>query len=194
MALTASQVRVPGTGELFTNAAGTTGPADATAALPVGWTGLGYTQEDGATIGRSLDREPITSWQSVTPLAYIYNGAELTIAAAMLQSNNEIASLWFGGGDFAETVVGSGEFKSDMPTIPEGVERALVLEWRDVRGATDVVSRLYIPRAELRETGEVQLSRTGPTAFQMTWAALAPDTGSVLATWLTNDPAFAPAA
>jgi len=193
MALTASQVRVPGTGELFTAVVGTTAPTDVTTALPAAWTGLGYTQEDGATIGRSLDREPIPAWQSVTPLAYIYNGAELTVAAAMLQSNNDVAALWFGGGDFAESAPSSGVFKSDMPTIPEGVEKALVLEWTDTRGATDVISRLYIPRAELRDTGDVQLSRTGPTAFQMTWAALAPDTGSVLATWLTNDAAFNPA-
>lgn len=193
MALTASQIRIPGTGELFTNTVGTAAPTDVSTALAVTWTGLGYTQDDGATVSRSLDREPVTAWQSTSPVAYIYNGAELTVAAAMLQSNNEVASLWFGGGDFAETGVGSGEFKSDMPTIPEGVERSIVLQWTDTRGTTDVVSRLYIPRAELRDTGDVQLSRTGPTAFQMTWAALAPDTGSVLATWFTDDPAFAPA-
>lgn len=192
MALTASQVRVPGTGELFVAAVGTAAPTDVSTALAATWKGLGYTQEDGATIGRSLDREPINAWQSVTPLGYIYNGAELTVAAAMLQSNKEIAQLWFGGGDFAETTVGSGEFKADMPTIPEGLERAVVLQWTDTRGTTDIVSRLHIPRAEVRDTGDVQLSRTGPTAFQMTFAALAPDTGSVLATWFTDDPSFAP--
>jgi hypothetical protein len=194
MALTASQIRVPGTGELYVAAVGTAAPADATAALAAPWKGLGYTQDDGATLSRSLDREPVTAWQSITPLRYIYNGAELTVAAAMLQSNNEIATLWFGGGNFAETSVGSGEYKADMPTVPEGVERAVVLEWTDTGPAEDIVNRLFIPRAELRDTGDVQLTRTGPTAFQMTFAALAPNSGSVLATWLTNDPAFAPPA
>lgn len=190
MTLVASQVRVAGTGELYTAAVGTAAPADAEVALAPAYKGLGYTQEDGATLGRSLDREPITPWQSVTPIRYIYNGANLTIAAAMLQSNREIATLWFGGGDFAETSVGSGQYKADMPVVPEGIERAVLLEWKD----DDVVNRLYIPRAELSETGDVQVTRTAPQAFQMTWAALAPDSGDVLATWLTNDPNFAPAA
>lgn len=190
MTLVASQVRVAGTGELYTAAVGTAAPADAEVALAADWNGLGYTQEDGATLGRSLDREPITPWQSVTPIRYIYNAANLTVQAAMLQSNAEVATLWFGGGDFAETTVGSGQFKADMPVIPEGVERAVLLEWVD----DTVMNRLYIPRAELSETGDVQVSRTAPVAFQMTWSALSPDTGSVLATWLTNDPAFGPAA
>ncbi len=190
MALVANQVRVPGTGELYTAAVGTAAPADAEVALGTTYKGLGYTTEDGATLGRSLDREPITPWQSVTPIRYIYNGVDLTIAAAMLQSSREVATMWFGGGDFAETALGSGQWKADMPTIPEGVERAVLLEFTD----GDITSRLYIPRAELRETGDVSITRTGPMAFQMTWAALAPNSGTVLATWLTNDPAFAPPA
>ncbi len=190
MALVSSQVRVAGTGELFTAVVGTAAPTDASTALAVAWKGLGYTQEDGATIGRSLDREAVTAWQSVTPLRYIYNGASLTVAAAMLQSNKEIAKLWFGGGDFAETSVGSGQFKSDLPTVPTGIERAIVLEWTE----DTIKNRLYIPRAELSETGDVQVTRTAPQAFQMTWSALAPSSGTTLATWLTNDAAFGPAA
>ena len=193
MALTASQVRVPGTGELFVADVGSTAPTDVSTALNASFVGLGYTQEDGATISRSLDREPIPAWQSVTPLGFIYNGGELTVAAAMLQSNNEVATLWFGGGDFAETSTGSGEYKADMPTVPEGVQRAVVLEWTDTRGTTDIKSRLYIPRAEVSDTGDVQISRTGPTAFQITFSALAPSSGSVLATWFTDDANFAPA-
>ena len=193
MTLTASQVRVPGSGELFVADVGSTAPTDVSTALNASFKGLGYTQEDGATISRSLDREPIPAWQSLQPLGYIYNGGELTVAAAMLQSNNEVASLWFGGGDFAETGVGSGEYKADMPTVPEGVERALVLEWTDTRGATDIKSRLFIPRAEVTDTGDVQISRGGATAFQITFSALAPSSGSVLATWFTDDANFAPA-
>ena len=188
MALVASQVRVAGTGELSIAATTATAPTDVATALGTGWKGLGYTQEDGATISRSLDRTEVSAWQSVTPVRYIYNGATLTIAAAMLQSNDDIAKLWFGGGDFAAGA-GAGEFKADLPTIPVGVERTVVLEWSD----DTVKSRLYIPRAELTDTGDVQISRTAATSFQLTWSALAPSSGSVLATWFTNDPAFDPA-
>lgn len=187
MTLVASQVRVPGTGELFVNDVGTAAPADVEAPLTT-WTGLGYTQPEGVTLSRSLDREPVEAWQSMTPLRYIYNAATLGIGAAMLQSNGEVAGLWWGGGDFAETSVGSGVFKSDMPTIPTGVERAVVLQFVD----DDIIGRIWVPRMDLSETGDISLSRQGPTAFQLTFNGMAPDTGSVMATWLTNDPAFGP--
>jgi hypothetical protein len=190
MTLSAGQIRVPGTGELFVNSAGSAAPIDVETAMAAGWKGLGYTQSEGVTLGRSMDREPVEAWQSVTPLRYIYNAANLTISAAMLQSNGTVAGLWWGGGDFAETSTGSGVYKSDMPTIPTGVERAVVLEFTD----GDKVARVWVPRMDLSETGDVTLNRQGATAFQLTFTAMAPESGSVIATWLTNDASFAPPA
>lgn len=189
MTLVASQVRVPGTGELFVAPVGTAIPTDPATAPAAPWNGLGYTQEDGASLSRSLEREPVPAWQSVTPLRYIYNGATLGIGAAMLQSNSEVAGLWWGS-DFAETTVGSGIYKSEMPTIPTGTEQALLLRWVD----DDKSSLIHVPRMDLAETGDITLNRQGATAFQLTFNAMAPDGGSVLATWLTDDPAFGPPA
>lgn len=188
MTLVASQVRIPGTGELFVADVGTAAPADVTTSLTASWTGLGYTQEDGVTLSRSLDREEVTAWQSLTPLRYIYNAANLGVAAAMLQSNADIAGLWWGG-DFAETAIDSGVAKADMPTIPEGTEKAVLVEFVD----DTIVSRIWVARMDLAETGDINLNRQGATAFQMSFSAMAPDTGTVQATWLTNDPAFIPA-
>lgn len=189
MTLVASEVRVPGTGELFVAPVDTAAPTDLATPLPATWVGLGYTQEDGATLSRSLEREPVPAWQSVTPLRYIYNGATLGIAAAMLQSNSQVAGLWWGS-DFAETVASSGVFKSDMPTIPTSTEQAVILRFDD----DDKHSLIWVPRMDLAETGDITLNRQGATAFQLTFNAMAPDTGSVLATWLTDDPAFGPPA
>ena len=190
MTLVASQVRVPGTGELFVADVGTEAPADTTTALDPAWTGLGYTNEDGVTLSRSLEREPVNAWQSLTPLRYIYNAATLGISAAMLQSNAEVAGLWWGGGDFAETALDSGVFKADMPVIPEGTEKAVLLEFKD----DDITARIWVAKMDLAETGDVTLNRQGATAFQLTFNALAPDSGTVMATWLTDDPAFGPPA
>jgi hypothetical protein len=188
MTLVASQVRVPGTGELFVAPVGTAAPTDTDTALAAAWKGLGYTTEDGVTLSRSLEREPVNAWQSLTPLRYIYNAATLGISAAMLQSNQQVASLWWGGGDFAETVASSGVFQADMPVVPEGTEQAVLLEFSD----DDIKTRIWVAKMDLAETGDIALNRQGATAFQLTFNALAPDSGSVMASWITDDPAFAP--
>lgn len=186
MTLVATQVRVAGTGELFIAPVGTAAPTNTSTSLNVAFKGLGYTQEDGVTIGRSTDRTEITAWQSTAPVRYIYNNAGLTIATAMLQSNDDVANLWWGGGSFATNTT---EFKSDLPTVPTGVQRAVVVEWTD----GSVKNRLYVPKAEVTDTGDVTLGRTAATAFQITFTALAPDAGSVMATWFTADANFDPA-
>lgn len=184
MTLVSGQVRVAGTGELFLAPVGTALPATAVAALNASFEGYGYTTEDGVTLSKSVDREGIPAWQSANPVRYLITGQELTIATTFLQSNEDILKLWLGSGDFASD--GGTGFRADVPIDPIGQQFALVLEWHD----DDIASRLVVPKVEITETGDVQLARAA-TAFPVTFGALAPDSGSLLATWLTDDPAFA---
>lgn len=186
MTLIASQVRIPGTGEVFIREPGGTAPVTPTDPL-TGSVGLGYTQEDGVTIARAVNREGVPAWQSVSPVKYIYNGLTLSLAAAFLQSQNEVASMWWGG-DFAETGNDTGVFKSDLSTIPTAIEKTVGLKWKDDEGFNHLI---YVPRIEVGATGDVAISRKA-TAFQITFDALTPETGEVMATWLTDDPNFAP--
>lgn len=188
MTLASSQVRVAGTGELSLAPVGTVLPTTAVGALGVGFRGYGYTTEDGVTLSKSVDREGVAAWQSTTPVRYLTTGQELTIACTFLQSNEDILKLWLGSGDFADAGGGGTEYRADVPIDPIGQAFVLVLDWKD----GSIASRLVIPKVEITETGDVSLARAA-TSFPVTFGALAPETGDVLATWLTNDPAFASA-
>lgn len=188
MTLASSQVRVAGTGELYLAPVGTTLPTTASGEPDPAFIGYGYTNEDGVTLSKSVEREGVPAWQSSTPVRYLVTGQELTAQVTFLQSNEEILKLWLGSGDFATDggVAPDTGYRADVPVDPTGQQYAFMLEWKD--GA--ITSRLLIPKVEITETGDVSLARQA-TAFPVTFGALAPDTGSVLATWLTTDPAFA---
>lgn len=184
MTLVSGQVRVAGTGELHLAPVGTALPTTAEAAL-TGFTGYGYTTEDGVSLSKSVEREGIPAWQASTPVRYLITSQELTIGTTFLQTNQEILKLWLGSGDFASD--GGTGWRADVPVDPIGQQFAFVLEWKD----DTITSRLCVPKVEITETGDVSLARAA-TSFPVTFGALAPDTGSVLATWLTSDPAFDP--
>lgn len=186
MTLKSSEVRVAGTGELFLAPVGTPLPTSASAALNAALKGYGYTTEDGVTLSKSVEREGIPAWQSSTPVRYLVTGQELTVETTFLQSNEDILKLWLGSGDFATDGGTPAGYRADLPIDPVGQQFAMVLEWRD----GEIVSRLTIPKVEVTETGDVSLARAA-TQFPVTFGAIAPDSGTVLASWLTTDPAFA---
>lgn len=184
MTLKSSEVRVAGTGELFLAPVGTAAPTDTATALPAAWVGYGYTTEDGVVLSKSVEREGVAAWQSTTPVRYITTGQEFTVQTTLLQSNEDTVALWLGSGAFGTT--GTTEFKADMPIDPVTQQFALIVEWSD----GGIVSRLHIPKAEVTETGDVNLARQA-TGFPVTFGAIAPDTGTVLASWFTSDANFA---
>lgn len=184
MTLTSSEIRVAGTGEIFVAPVGTTAPTDSTTALNAAFIGLGYTTENGVTIKRSTDREAINAWQSTTPLRYVYNGVDLSVGAEFLQSNKNTIKLFLGSGDFSGT---GGNYKADVPTVPSQDARALVVQFDD----GTIHRRLYIPKCEVSEVGDSAVTRNAAQTYALTFAALTPTSGTVLATWFTDDSAFA---
>ena len=186
MALTSGEVRVAGTGELFLGPVGTDLPTTAVIEPDPAFNGYGYTTDDGVTLSKSVDREGVAAWQSATPVRNIITSQELTVACTFLQSNSDILKLWLGSGDFASD--GGTGFRADVAIDPVGQQFALILDWKDGL----IVSRLIVPKVEVTETGDVTVAREAQ-AFPITFSALPPDSGDVLATWLTSDSAFAAA-
>ena len=184
MTLASSQVRVAGTGELFLAPVGTAFPTDADSAPAAAWKGYGYTTEDGVVLSKSVEREGIPAWQSTTPVRYLITGQEFTIQATFLQTNADIVRLWLGATSFEGA---ASDYTGEVPVDPVTEQFALLLDWKD----GDIASRLGVPKVEITETGDVSIARQA-TAFPVTFGALAPDAGA-LATWMTNDPAFAAA-
>lgn len=193
MTRNSGQVRVAGTGELFlaryVGGVQPTLPTSAAATLDTAFKGFGFTTEDGVTLSKSIEREGIPAWQSTTPVRYLTTGQEFTVASTFLQSNKDTLKAWLQSGDFAsDGNVETPGWRADIPVDPETEQYALVLDWADA----DITSRLVVAKVEITETGDVALARQA-TAFGMTFGALAPNSGNVLASWMTTDPAFNPA-
>lgn len=187
MSLTSSAIRVAGTGELYVAKidAGATAPTGTGSSLATTWKALGYTSDDGVSIGRSVNREEIRAWQSASPVRFVYSEQAFTVSCTLLQSEAEVAGLWLG----ADFEANSTEWKAEGSAIPTGQEYMIVVHWED----DTVTNRLYVPRCEVTEQGEISLNRTSATGFQVTFSALAPTSGPLFS-WFSNDSNMDPSA
>jgi hypothetical protein len=180
----ASEIRVGANGTIYIAPSGTTPPVDILSAW-TGFTNIGYATEDGGKLARSMDTEVVKGWQSISVLRYLITGVGLTCAFTLLQSDKDIIPLYFGGG----TVVtqAANKYKFDISSAPTVDERVFGLEWTDAA----LIYRVIMPRAMVTDTGETTIGRNAAIQWPFTLSAMSPNTGTVLATILTNDPAFA---
>jgi len=191
MTINSTLVRVPGTGEISVAPPGTPEPTDPATALTAPWVGLGLSTDDGVTISRKVEREGTSHWQTLTPARYLYKSLEMTVKSTLQESKGDVLSVYFGGMTFAETTQGSKKYRAEISSIPKGDVRALCVDWTDQISAAEIYHhRLYIARAEVSETEDSQWSRTQEAQWGLTFSALAPaGSSTVLAVWLTDDPA-----
>lgn len=181
--IAAQEIRVGANGSVLVAPAGTTPPANITAP----WTGfvnMGYTDEEGGKIARSMDTEMVKGWQSVSVLRYLITGVGLTCKYTLLQSNKDIIPLYFGGG--VVVAQGGGSFRYDISSAPTIDERVFGLEWTD----NALIYRFVMGRSMVTETGESPVGRSAPVAWPMTMGAMTPNAGTVLGFLLTNDTSF----
>lgn len=173
--LDATQVRVGTTGSVLVGALNLPAPEDALAALTGAWADLGYLTEDGITLSKSVDSTDINAWQSGVPVRTIITGQTLTLNFPMQQTNSITIGVYFG------IEIGS-DGVAHIPSDPAPFERSLVMNWVD----GDYRSRFYVPRAQLSDTGDIQVHRGDPVVFNVTFTALAPQGGGDLAVWFRD--------
>jgi hypothetical protein len=181
----ATAIRVGANGTVYVAPSGTSLPTDITSAW-TGFTDVGYCDEGGAVLSRSMDTEVIRAWQSVSVLRYLITGVSLTAAFTLLQWDKDTIPFYFGGGSI--TTQAASKYKYDISSAPTIDERAFGIEWTD--GAT-ITYRFLIGRGMVQETGESNVQRSDGIKLPMTFGAMTPASGTVLGTILTNDPAFA---
>ena len=183
MPVLGSEVRVGANGTIYVAPGGTAVPANVTAAW-TGFTDVGYVTEEGVTIGRALTTEQIRAWQSISAIRYLVTEVAFTVSFSLLQWNETTLPFWLGGG----TVVnqGGGSFKYTISSSPAIDERAFGVEWTD--GALKY--RATIGRGMVIESGESSVTRSEGIALPITFAAMAPASGTELAAILTDDTAM----
>lgn len=181
----ASAIRVGANGTVYVAPSGTAGPTDITSAW-TGFTDIGYADEGGVVINRSMDTEVIRAWQSVSVLRYLITGVTLTAAFTLLQWDKDTLPFYMGGGSI--TTQAAGRYKYSISSAPTIDERVLGVEWTD--GAS-IAYRFVIGRGMVQETGESNVQRSDGIKLPITFGAMTPNTGTELGYILTNDTAFA---
>ncbi|MGW6457807.1 phage tail tube protein [Streptomyces sp. NPDC055078] len=182
-----SEIRVAGTGRILTAPLGTTVPADTATAWAPAWRDLGYTTTDGIRFNKKDKIDPVDTWQSVSPARFVYSDRDLTVKFALLQLNEDTLPFFFGGSEVKETAAGSKLYRYELAAEPAEDERMLGIEFND---GDAIRYRFIVPRGQVTETEELQLTRTAAVKLGLTFTALAIDNTAPLAVWLMNDPAY----
>ncbi|WP_309055177.1 phage tail protein [Streptomyces sp.] len=188
-----AEIRVAGTGKLYVAKVGTAAPAFGTgdsAADWSGWTDLGFTTGDGVTFAKKDKLEAIDSWQSVSPVHYIYSARDLSLKFSMLQFNEDTLPFFMGGGKVeADPAASADTFKYEISERPFADVRALGLEFTDVKagGTTGVTYRFIIPRGQVTASDDIKLARKAASTLGITFSAMSNGDGKPLATFLMKD-------
>ena len=176
MTTNANAVVVAGTGEIYVAAEGTALPTDFTA-LPVGWTGLGYTGTDGVAFSKNRETSDLDAWQG-TKVRVLTLSEPVTLTTRLLEMKTITLLTAFGGG----TVASTGSVSTFTPPA-EGTNtvRAMVV---DVTDGTKHY-RFCFRRVQIEGTVDFSLTRTDAAGLNVTFGVLADPLGTWLA--MTDD-------
>jgi hypothetical protein len=165
---------------------GSTLPTDMSS-LDAAFIELGYATEDGVTFSDAPTVEDIRSWQSPNPTRRLVTERNNSVAFQLQQWNADSFGLAFGGGTWSLVSAGPPAItRFDPPGAQDAIaEYSLAVDWQD----GDKEYRLVVPRGNVAEGVETQLTRGGVAVLPITFGILVPDTGD---SWnlYTNDPAI----
>ncbi|MER5888541.1 phage tail protein [Streptomyces sp. NPDC001941] len=187
-----AEIRVAGSGKLYVAKSGTAVPAFGTDATLdwKDWTNLGFTTGDGVTFSKKDKLEAIDSWQSVSPVHYIYSARDLSLKFSLLQFNEDTLPFFMGGGKVdAEAAPATDTYRYEIAERPFADVRALGLEFTDVKagGTTAVTYRFIIPRGQVTATDDIKLNRKAASQLGVTFTAMSNGDGKPLASFLMKD-------
>jgi hypothetical protein len=182
-----SQIRVAGTGRLFVAPVGTAAPTDVSTSWGAGWQDLGLTDDSGVVVSKKDSWDSIAAWQMSVPARMVPKSRAFSAKFTLLQLNAVTLPLWAGG---SAVTTSGGTYNYAISETLSSFERALGIEWTDNSGA--ITNRIIIPRGQVSDTSDVNLTRAKAAGLGITFDAMGLDGTSPLVTWLTNDPNFTP--
>lgn len=152
-------------GAVFFAPAGTEVPTDAVTALPAAFENAGYISEDGVTNAIETDSEEIKAWGGDIVLNPQTSRAE-TYAMTFIEGNEVTYGVAFGEDNVnVDTATGAITIKHNGK---EREERVMVVE--TLHG--DMVKRQVVPRAKVKEVGEIVYKDDEAVGYETTLAAI----------------------
>ena len=179
MAISADEVRVAGTGRVYTAPKGTALPTTVDSALPADWTDLGYVTTDGVSFTFSRDTEDLAAWQG-DKIRVLSLSEPKMVEFTLMQTDAAVLETAFGGGT---VVTADGVTTYTPPLRGENVERSMVIEFLD----DDITYRYAFARVQQEGDVNFVLTREGAVEYPVTFGVLE---ATPAYTIITNDPAM----
>jgi len=165
--------------DVYVGATSTTAPTNIASPLDAGFKALGLLGEDGASETRDQDSTDHYAWGGIL-VRTTRSKYKRSITVTALEDNLVVLGLVEPGSVTSDT----GTVATTVVSTPSGSDpRSFVLVLTD----GDVTKRRYIPRGEVTEVGDVSLSDSEMTGYELT-ITIYPVNG-VLYKDITDDPA-----
>lgn len=158
--LDASNVEVAVTGRVCLAPLGTTPPTDSATPLDPAWKDVGYISEDGITETPEADTEEIRAWQNGDVVRTIQTSHAIRYSFTMIETNAVSLEAYYGNYDSA-----TGDVKVTGQQLPR---QMMVIETLDEVGGVTMVRRRFAPVAQVIERGEVTLSNSEASGYEVT--------------------------
>ena len=162
MALTSSKVRVGVSGEVSVGATTAAAPTSAVSAL-TGFTGLGYTNEDGLKRKPEVSRDDIVAWQNAAVVRTVTKDAKTVYTFTLIETTKP--SIDFAFGTSVTQSATEGTYTADPAAT--GGRKSFVFDVID--GAN--LKREYVAEGELTELGEISYGGGEAIAYECTVTA-----------------------
>lgn len=161
--LDASNVEVAVTGAVYLAPLDTSLPTDSEAELDSEFQSVGYLSEDGITETPEADVEEIQAWQNGDIVRTVQTSHSIQYQFTMLETNEVSLEAYYGDYD-------GGDVKVTGDQLPR---QCLVIETID----GDMLRRRVVPVAQVTERGEVNLTNSDATGFEVTVTCYPDDDG-----------------
>lgn len=165
-------------GDVYVGAVGSTAPTNVATALAAAWQVLGLLSEDGLTESREEDSTDHFAWGGIL-VRTRRSKHKRTFKVAALEDNYTVFGLVNPGS--SQPPVSGGVFTRSI-YVPTADPRAFV--FHNVDGSN--IRRIYIPRGEVTEVGDIVSSDSEMTMRELT-ITVYPDSAGLLYKEFSND-------
>jgi hypothetical protein len=162
-----------------------TGTDSLIAALPAGFTDLGYTTKDGASMGRAVDSSDTTSWGATDPTRRDVTSDVSTVHVVCQETKALTLGLYLGlDTSTVVPVVASGETQITKPLRPLNRYYRVLVLGVDANTSGEIYMGVFYPYASITNMGDVEYQDGQEVRYDLTFTAYPDATLGYAAKWI----------
>lgn len=170
----------------------TSGAGAALAALPVGWTDLGYITKDGVGYGRETEQSEVTSFGAQQPTRTDQTSDILSMTVTAQETKLLSLGLYIGVDTTGiEAAATTGELRIAKPEFAASFHYRVLGLFVDEIEEGEIYMARYFPYAKITERGEQTMADgDDPVSYNLTFRAEADPATGVDAEWIFGGPGW----